>query len=377
MTTSTTIVAAGDDYPNNYSQYNDDLVRRMAESLPVVPAARGLLDVASVLAVQNIDPFLDESKDCLDAAEDFIASTKEVPISYVFTETKERLSDKDAWKRVEHRNNLISAHQAADSSIDERAPGWLAKAGKYAPWAEVLGIGVFVTALWNVNLLRPWEDLLTFLTALVLTIGIPIIQKYVAESAGKEHNVARLAEYEGLDTQAHTHKVARNWYITATFVIATVSMVLLAVRGVMFMSAPSLWEIGMIWAMAAIVGYGTAVLAYAAKAVDGTRYMREVDELTSQGNAYAKKWQDDVASAEAEIRKSANNEGEIVNGKFPKVLEIMRQHPAGSSDDDIFHAPPLVDRAKRTLTLRSRREAVIGGLDDVKKNHRPAFLLNG
>lgn len=371
-----------DDYPNNYDQYNKDLMKRMAGSPPTVPEARVLVNTASVLAVQNIDPYLDESKDCLDSAQGFVASAKEVPIAYVVADTGERFSDKEAWDRVTCYNNVISAHHAADSHIDQRTPRWLAIAGKLSPWAEMLGIFVFVSALWNVYWLKPWQDPLTFITALVVTIGIPVMQKYFAEEAGKEHNTGRLAEYEGLDDEARTHKVARNWYLAATFLVATVSMVLLAVRGVMFLDADPvtgtkpLWQIYMIWAMAAIVGYGTAILAYAAKAVDGTRYKREVDELTVQGEAHATKWQKDVAFAEADIRKSENNEDEIVNGKFPKVLEVIRRHPAGNCDDDIFRLPPLVDRAKRTLTLRTRREGLAKDLEDVKTNHRPAFLLN-
>jgi hypothetical protein len=375
MTETTTLVAAGDEYPD-YTYYNKDLVRRLAESTPIKVMLNVLANTATVLAVRIIDPILDTMKEALDSSKAALSAALEVPVAYVFTESGESLSDKDAKARVEHNQAIIHAHKAAGSTIDERTPNWLVIAGKVAPWAEVLGIAVFVTALWNVYWLAPWTDWLTFFTALVLVIGLPVMQKYFAEHAGKAHNAYRLADFEGLDAQALGHKVRRNWYLAGTFMVGTAGMVILAVRGIIALDDPTTWEIAVIAMMAAIVGYGTAILAYSRGAVDGTRYQREVDELTAQGEAHAARWQKHVLSAEADLQQAKNDEEEIVNVKFPKVLEVVRQQPGGDHDEAIFNLVPLIERSRRTLTLSARRVALVMELTDVTTNHRPAFLLN-
>ena len=67
---------------------------------------------------------------------------------------------------------------------------------------------------------------------------------------------------------------------------------------------------------------------------------------------------------------------EIVNSKFPKVLEIVRAQPGGNSDESIFNLQPLVERAKRTVMLISLLEAFTKDLEVVKTDRRPAFMLN-
>jgi len=373
MSETMTLVAAGDGYPN-YTEYNKDMVVRLAGSTPSKALTNVLLNIAMVLGVQIIDPILDAMKGALDAAKDAITAALVVPLPYVFSESGETFSDKNASERVTHLRALIEAHRASGSSIDQRAPRWLVIAGKIAPWAEVLGIAVFVTALWNIFWLKPWTDWLSFFTALVLVIGMPIMQKYFAEHGGKAHNDYRLAKYEGLDFQAHEHLAKRNWYIAGTAIVATAGMVILAVRGIMALDAPSLWQLAIIGTMAAIVGYGTAVLAYAAIAVDGTRYSRESDELTVQGEAHAADWQADVATAESALQQAENDEEDIINKDFPKVLEIVRQQPDGDREEALCNLPPLADRAKRTVTLMTRRESLAAELKAVKTDNRPAFL---
>lgn len=368
----TTFVAAGDDHINA----KKGMIQRLAEATPVGAVADLLSNIATTLSVQIIDPFLDRIERTLEDVRDALRIALLPPEAYLFTESGESFSDADAKDQADHVRNLIAAHRAAGSTIDQRAPSWLVIAGKIAPWAEVLGIAVFVTALWNVHWLAPWNDWLTFFTALVLVVGMPIMQKYFAEHGGKAHNDYRLAKYEGLDIPAREQLIKRNWYLTGAFVVATAGMVILAVRGIIALDAPTLWETLIIGSMAAIVGYGTVILAYSATATDGTRYQREADELTAQGEAYASEWKAATDSAKRGLNEAQNDEHAVIEGKFPKVLEIVRLQPGGARDEEVVNLLPLAERARRLRTLQERRLALADELNAVKTDHRPAFLLN-
>ena len=363
----------------NSNDEKKDLIHILAEAKPTKVVTDLLSNIATALCVQIIDPDLDGIEGCLVEANNALEDAKRPPDPYVNSASGKPgklYSDGDAKKQVDYDLALIGAHEATGSTIDRRAPHWLKVAGKVAPWAELLGIAVYVTAQWNVYWLQPWQDWLSFFTALVLVIGLPLMQKFFAERAGHSHNDYCLAKYEGLNVQAHEHMVKRNWYLVGTFVVSTAGMVILAVRGIMAMDSPSQSEVWIIAAMAIIVGYGIAILAYSAIAIDGTRYSRERDELTVQGDAYAAEWEDIVDSVKADLDQAEDDEQRVIEVKFPKVLEVVRQQPGGVRDEEIRNLLPLIERAKRLETLQKRRNNLSSELARVKKDHRPAFSLN-
>jgi hypothetical protein len=361
---------------DNSDPKNLDLIARLAGAQPVKVIQALYYQVAVTLGIQLLDPILTVMERALDSATEHIRIAKMPPEPYLFSESGESFSDKKAKAKVDHNQASINARKAAGSTIDVRVPNWLRIAGALSPWAESFGILVYVTFLWDCDWLRPWDDFMSFITALILVIFMPLLQKYCSEHAGHAHNSYRLNDLEGLDIPARADKVKRNWYLAGALFIATVVAATIVIRGLIALDMPNRWEIAVITLLAAIVGYGTAILAYAAIALDGTRYSRENDELTAQGEAFAADWEAEIEEAQQSLEKAANNERHLIEGAFPKVLENVRTQFEGDRSEDLFNLLPLVERAKRLVALRERRVALEAELETVKADYQPAFHLN-
>lgn len=353
-----------------------DLISRLAEAQPARLIAALYYQVAVALSIQLLDPILKAMELALDSVTEALRNAKVPPEPYISSESGGSFSDQKAKDKVDHNQAGTNARKAAGFTIDVRVPNWLRIAGVLSPWAESFGILVYVTFLWNVNWLRPWDDFMSFITALILVVFMPLLQKYCAEQAGHAHNSCRLNKQEGLDIPAHADEVNRNWYLAGAIFIATVVTAAIVVRGLIALDVPNWWEPIIITLLAAVVGYGTAILAYAAVALDGTRYSRENDELTAQGEAFDADWEAEVEIAEMGLEKAENNERHLIDGSFPKVLESVRTQFEGDRSEDLFNLLPLVERAKRLVALRERRVALEAELETVKTDHRPAFHLN-
>lgn len=353
----------------------DDPIATLAKATPVESSASQFQLVAIALNTQLIDPILARIRMCLDRVEATLRHAATPPEAYLSSESGEALADKVAKAKVDHNQAGIAGRQAAGSSIDVAAPTWLLVAGKLAPFVESLGILVYITFLWNVDWLRPWEDLLSFITAVVLVTFMPLLQKHFAEAAGRAHNEYRLNLQSGLDDAASAGRLRRDWHLGAALLIASIVTATIVIRGLIALDAPLWYESAIVSLLAGAVGLGTAVLAYAAVALNGTRYSRENAELLVQGDTHAAEWEADIGEAEEGLEQASNDERELIESAFPKVLETVRTQFEGNPVEEPHNLQPLVERAKRVMALRQRRDELVARLAEVKQNP-PAFRLN-
>jgi len=367
---STTIV------PSDDSEGHDP-IKDLAGSTPDGLAETSVFQVAGTLCVQLIDPVTKRIKATLDSVRDIIRTASVPPPPYVSDETGTSHSDKPGYEHVKYLDAVMNGHTAAGwGYVDQPAPPWLQAVGKWAVWFESLGILAYTTFIWNVDWFRPWTNPIPFITALVMVICLPLLQRFFAERAGHAHNSYRLNLHEDLETAAKRDKSKRNWYLAAALLVASIVTATVVIRGYVSLDVANWWEPAVVAGLAAVVGYGSAILAYAAVALDGSRYQRDRDSIKEQGEAYDADWTDDVTDAEEGLDEVENDIHYLKTIAFPKLLETVRQQGGSNQEENGTNLMPIIERARVVLALDDHRAGLEEQLQTVKAN-APAFHLNG
>ncbi|MDR0849681.1 MAG: hypothetical protein LBN10_11725 [Propionibacteriaceae bacterium] len=316
------------------------------------------------IAVAPIQDHIDERLNVVHMA---LVAARESPGTYLFPETGEAYSDREAKAQWDHDMEIVRAEREAGLTHHERTEPWLVASGKASPFAEALGLLTMLQLWFNVDLLRPYLNWLAWTATVVIVIVVSLAQKLTAERAGKAHNSAREQGAERHEIIAAGHRRTRNFWLVIAGLIALLVSTALAVRGLQSMGVPTWWQASLIVVASAVTGLGTAALAYCAVALDGSVYSRRADCLGAQGEAAWTRQNNEIESGKENIAAASNAINNLITAVLPSIVADVRQSFGSSREETMESLQPVAECANRLENQSTRLHALEADLNGVER----------
>lgn len=199
------------------------------------------------------------------------------------------------------------------------APTWLRVAGAISPFAESIGLLVWLTWLWNVDVARPFDNLLVWVLTAILVLALTIAIAFTAKSAGTAHNHAHQEEADGHRRPAAAHYRQRNVMLAVSGALGLLIGATMVVRGVQSLDQPAGYEVAIITVLSLVAGFALPGLTYAAKATDGSLYSRRRSALTGWLGQIEEERRTNLDAAGSLLDESAKVEQTVVLESLPRV----------------------------------------------------------
>ncbi len=276
-------------------------------------------DVVDDRLETDVDPELDKIDDAVEEIKANVEILEKGPGDVTSPETKKPFSAADGVTRAKQDADQIERDRAAGARIHERVPKWLRIAGEAAPFADALGLLSFATFEFNVPLLAPWVNLLSWTLCVVIVVVISVALKVSVDRAARHHNQARESDFYGQNHEAEASRKHRlGWGLAAGLIALAITAGMLE-RAVVALTAARPLAALTLAALAVLTGIACPVVAFAATAFDGSKVRRQHDALVDQLDDDRDEWDDDIATIEEETAQVEQTAGGITTRILPSI----------------------------------------------------------
>jgi hypothetical protein len=199
-------------------------------------------------------------------------------------ESGAQYSGQCAADRVGKFTDKIEDDRTAGLTHHERVPRWQQWLRKLAPWADALGLLVFLTIYLNVPVFAPWVDPLSWTVGVIIVLAVTFGLKLTVSRSAKAFNAWREQSAE-----RQNHEVEKSCRIAIRYgifagAIALVVAGTLVQRGSLALGDVSFAVNFTMVSLAMITGIVVPALAWWAEAHDGSSVSRERDQLARDLN---------------------------------------------------------------------------------------------
>lgn len=315
------------------AQWTPRPVSRQGLANPHIREAEGVLDDR---LAKEVDPRLDALDQQVEAIKLLLDERREYPSDVSTVESEKRLSAADATALHGRHGDKVDRDRAEGAHHHNRPPGWVRRAGQWAPFGEAAGLMTFGSYVMNVDWLRPWDDPLGFTFALVIVLVLTGLQAWTVHHAATAHNQMREAEFEGQNHVAEDRRRARNLYGAAAGVLALGITGAMVERGLTAASGLEPADTVLIVVLALLTGLGLPVLAFFATAFDGSKVSREMHGLAEDLDADRQDVADLDASIEEEFTSAETVVAALVEDTLPSITQEVQRTAEAARDDLLF-----------------------------------------
>jgi hypothetical protein len=177
----------------------------------------------------------------------------------------------------------IDADRADGATHHELVSDWWRVISTTMQPADSATVTLFLAMVTNVNILKPWDNMIGWLTIVVLPVLLVLSQVWAAGLAGRRFNYWRQARWEGRRHDAERHLTSVLTWSAVTAVITSVptTLILLRLRDMAQNNGLDWpWQIALM-AFAVVVGLGVPMLKGGVVALDGSTLSRRQADLAA------------------------------------------------------------------------------------------------
>lgn len=231
---------------------------------------------------RRIDPLLKDSEDRVNQIRINRQSLQEEPSKVTSPESGIQYTEQQASDRVHDLDRDISRDENNGKRHHRRVNPTIRSLAKLLPYAEALGLALFVALALNVNFLDPLDNLMGWSLAAVLVFVVLFVQpRYVNRSAeAYNHYREAVADQQSFPAEAAAKRAWTNGAIAAGF--ATFITGALVERFLAINAVTDDLVVGLMICLCILAGFGMPIGAWLAIAWDGSRKSRERDHLAEQ-----------------------------------------------------------------------------------------------
>lgn len=304
--------------PRDQWEPTEAVVRALAWTY-VASATQELAD----LLRGEVDPWLEDRDRLLWDADLRLKRLSRLPEVITVKESGATYTRAAAVQREHDLCRRIEADRAAGLRIHERAPAWLTKAARRAPWVQSSGLVIYLMVYAGLPLAF-WRDVPGWTLAALLVGWVLLGQTWAVDRAAGAHNHGREADADWRPTVADAAVRERTANISVVLVTSLGVVAALVDRGIVAGVAGPAPVLVMVL-VAVTLELVLPTVRFLGPALDGSRSSRERDALAGQLTADRIDYDDLYGQIERNLR-SAEDIGRFVETKaMPDVLDRVKR----------------------------------------------------